>query len=65
VHPATFAGLIEKIPYLQELGITHVELLPVMAFDEQDAPANVLQQGLKNFWATARTASTVPILAIA
>ncbi len=49
-HPATFAGLIEKIPYLQELGITHVELLPVMAFDEQDAPANVLQQGLKNFW---------------
>lgn len=49
-HPGTFAGLIEKIPYLQELGITHVELLPVMAFDEQDAPANVLRQGLKNFW---------------
>ncbi|MGZ8904039.1 MAG: glycogen debranching enzyme, partial [Methylobacter sp.] len=37
-HPGTFAGLIEKIPYLQQLGITHVELLPVMAFDEQDVP---------------------------
>jgi isoamylase len=35
-HPGTFAGLLEKIPYLQALGITHVELLPIMAFDEQD-----------------------------
>ena len=34
----TYAGLIEKIPYLQELGITAVELLPVYHFDEQDAP---------------------------
>ena len=34
----TFAGLIEKIPYLQELGITAVELLPVFQFDAQDAP---------------------------
>jgi glycogen operon protein len=42
--------LIEKIPYLQELGITHVELLPVMAFDEQDAPPKTLAGGLRNFW---------------
>ncbi len=41
----TYAGLIEKIPYLQELGITAVELLPVQQFDEQDAPAP-----LKNYW---------------
>ena len=34
----TYAGLIEKIPYLQDLGITAVELLPVFQFDEQDAP---------------------------
>ena len=34
----TYAGLIEKIPYLQDLGITAVELLPVYHFDEQDAP---------------------------
>ena len=41
----TYAGLIEKIPYLQELGITAIELLPVFLFDEQDAPA-----GLVNYW---------------
>jgi len=49
-HPGTFAGLIEKIPYLQELGITHVELLPVMAFDEQDVPKYTADLGLKNYW---------------
>jgi isoamylase len=41
----TYAGLIEKIPYLQDLGITAVELLPVFQFDEQDAPP-----GLTNYW---------------
>ncbi len=41
----TYAGLIEKIPYLQDLGITAVELLPVFQFDWQDAPA-----GLTNYW---------------
>lgn len=49
-HPGTFAGLIEKIPYLQQLGITHVELLPVMAFDEQDVPDHTAALGLKNYW---------------
>ena len=41
----TYAGLIEKIPYLVDLGITAVELLPVMQFDPQDAPL-----GLTNYW---------------
>ena len=41
----TFAGQVEKIPYLQDLGITAVELLPIFQFDEQDAPA-----GLHNYW---------------
>jgi isoamylase len=41
----TYTGLIRKIPYLQELGVTAAELLPVFAFDEQDAPA-----GLVNDW---------------
>jgi isoamylase len=48
VSPAergTYAGLIRKIPHLQELGVTAVELLPVFAFDEQDASA-----GLVNDW---------------
>ena len=49
-HPGTFAGLIEKIPYLRDLGVTHVELLPVMAFDEQHVPATVAARGLRNFW---------------
>ncbi len=49
-HPGTFLGLIEKIPHLQSLGITHVELLPVMAFDEQDVPAGVMDRGLHNYW---------------
>jgi glycogen operon protein len=34
----TYAGLIEKIPYLKDLGVTAVELLPVFQFDPQDAP---------------------------
>ena len=49
-HPGTFSGIVEKIPYLKELGITHVELMPVMAFDEQDVPEAVWDAGLKNFW---------------
>ena len=32
--PGTFAGVIEKIPYLQSLGVTAVELLPIFEFDE-------------------------------
>jgi len=39
-HPGTYLGLIEKIPYLQSLGITAVELLPVQQFDEQDVLDN-------------------------
>jgi glycogen operon protein len=49
-HPGTFLGFIEKIPYLKSLGITHVELLPVMAFDEQDVPPGVAERGLHNYW---------------
>jgi glycogen operon protein len=49
-QPGTWAGLIEKIPYLRDLGITHVQLLPVVAFDEQDVPASVAEKGLRNYW---------------
>ncbi len=49
-HPGTFAGIIEKIPYLKDLGITHVELMPVMAFDPQDVPPRTARLGLENYW---------------
>ncbi len=49
-HPGTFHALIEKIPYLKELGVTAVELLPVMAFDEADVPQTASSLGLHNFW---------------
>ncbi len=49
-HPGTFRAVIEKIPYLQSLGITHVELLPIMAFDLQDVPPKTASLGLENFW---------------
>ena len=41
----TYAGLIQKVPYLKDLGVTAVELLPVFQFDPQDAPA-----GRVNYW---------------
>ena len=41
----TYLGVIEKIPYLQELGITAVELLPVYQFDAGDASPRV-----SNYW---------------
>lgn len=44
-RPGTYAGLIEKIPYLKDLGVTAVELLPVFQFDTLACP-----QGLVNFW---------------
>ena len=44
----TFRGLIEKIPYLKDLGISAIELLPVFQFDPQDCPT-----GLVNYWGYA------------
>jgi glycogen operon protein len=51
----TFAGLIEKIPYLQQLGITAVELMPVFQFDPQDAPP-----GRINYWGYAPVSFFAP-----
>src|SRR5882757_4123607 len=51
----TYAGLIEKIPYLQQLSITAVELLPVFQFDAQDAPP-----GLTNYWGYAPVSFFAP-----
>jgi isoamylase len=51
----TYAGLIEKVPYLQQLGITAVELLPVFQFDAQDCPP-----GLANYWGYSPIAFFAP-----
>ena len=51
----TFAGLIEKIPYLKELGVTAVELMPVFQFDPQDAPS-----GRVNYWGYAPVSFFAP-----
>jgi isoamylase len=51
----TFAGLIEKIPYLQQLGVTAVELLPVFQFDPQDCPP-----GRVNYWGYAPVSFFAP-----
>lgn len=50
--PGTYAGLREKIPYLKELGVNAVELLPIFEFDELDNPRTDPATGerLHNYW---------------
>ena len=50
----TYAGLVEKIPYFKELGITSIELLPVQQFDPQDAPLGL------NYWGYSPIAFFAP-----
>lgn len=50
LHPGTFAGLMEKIPYLKELGITAVELMPIFEFDETMAKREVNGRTLLDYW---------------
>ena len=51
-HPGTYRGLMEKIPYLKELGVTAVELMPIYEFNECQAPNINPQTGepLRNYW---------------
>ncbi|HQV34289.1 MAG TPA: alpha-amylase family glycosyl hydrolase, partial [Calditrichia bacterium] len=51
----TYRGIIEKIPYLKDLGVTAVELMPVHEFDPQDAPA-----GKSNYWGYSPIAFFAP-----
>jgi len=52
VHPGTFAGLTEKIPYLQDLGVTAIELMPVLEFNENESQLlnPITGEKLKNYW---------------
>ncbi len=50
--PGTYAGIVEKIPYLKDLGVNAVELLPVFDFDEFENRKEVPETGeiLFNYW---------------
>ena len=51
----TYAGLIQKIPYLKQLGVTAVELMPVFQFDPHDCPP-----GKTNYWGYAPVSFFAP-----
>jgi len=66
-EPGVYSGLVEKIPYLQSLGVTAVELLPIHEFDESDCPfTNPLTgERLRNFWGYNSIAFAAPKAAYA
>lgn len=49
-HPGTFAGIKEKIPYLKELGVNAVELMPIFEFDEMGSSRTHNGQQLYDYW---------------
>ena len=51
-HPGTYRGLIDKIPYLKDLGVTAVDLLPIQEFGERELGrcSLVTGQELRNYW---------------
>ncbi len=49
-HPGTFAGLMEKLPYLQELGVNAIELMPIFEFDEMLDYRSANGEVLYNYW---------------
>jgi glycogen operon protein len=61
-HPGTYRGLTEKIPYLTDLGITAVELMPVFEFNENELTRSnpLTGERLKNYWGYNPVAFTAP-----
>ena len=49
-HPGTFAAVVERIPYLQALGVTALELLPVFEFDDSNVSMSPAGEVLRDYW---------------
>jgi glycogen operon protein len=49
-HPGTFAGIMEKLDYLEELGVNAIELMPIFEFDEMQDYRVVDGKTLYNYW---------------
>ena len=49
-HPGTFAGLMEKLDYLEQLGVNAIELMPIFEFDEMQDYREVDGNTLYNYW---------------
>ena len=59
-YKGTYKGLTEKIPYLKELGINCVELLPIFEFDEMENNREVNGRQLVNYWGYSTTGFYAP-----
>jgi glycogen operon protein len=66
-HPGTFLGMTEKIPYLKSLGVTAIQLMPVLEFDEHDMVLEHPGTGkpLLNYWGYAPLSFFAPKAAYA
>jgi glycogen operon protein len=49
-HAGTFAGVTAKLPYLRDLGVTSIELMPIQAFDDDVPFTNSQGEDLINYW---------------
>ncbi|MCL2528262.1 MAG: glycogen debranching protein GlgX [Defluviitaleaceae bacterium] len=61
-HPGTYLGVIEKIPYFKELGVTSLEFLPIQEFNENEYPRTNPRTGkpLVNYWGYSTVAFFAP-----
>jgi len=61
-HPGTFQGVVEKIPYLRQLGVTAIELLPVQEFHENELTVRnpLTGERLRNYWGYSTVAFFAP-----
>jgi pullulanase/glycogen debranching enzyme len=61
VHPGTYRGFQDKIPYLRDLGVNAVEFLPIQEFNEMEYfLENMKRPHLRNFWGYSTLAFFAP-----